>query len=673
MQNPYIQTLQAGASVANQAYGQASQSIASVANIFNSSASLAMKMSALLEQEEARKQQQALQIADYMHRVQQDEFMNKYRTRVQDFNEENANRTFDFNNKKFNFNKQMSENKLKLQQDNFDFAKKQWTEQKELTKEKINALRDKAKADLLKQQLEAKNKDFKNTLEYIKAIPQTVKEVLPNGQIVERINPEYEKALQSFKEKFGIDLQQEPQQATPTLGSTNSKQINTTSNSFMQATNSLLNNKYTELQPQPVSQLTIHQQVSQFVTDADGRQQPNPYAINKNGTIPYNLSEPTAAQSNNPTTLGSVTNTQTNEQRNNKYVLSNLDIQQIEHANLQNASPSFIEPMQRKVDYTLGSILNSNMSVEDKYNAINSLMKNKNMDYFIKHSQYYDDIISFKKQNNQFTTKITDSLNNVKNVKNSLNTLSVDNLTGEGLFMHTIKSLLGMDNMSKAQREQVGSIINQNPTLAIPLSVGMYMANNETGSLDFVYDKAIVPIKKLFNKATPLDTASIASNTLLDKKIIGANRFVPLSDNIISEAKDGNPYAKSSLEAYNFGLPKGKTYQDVLNLKTCAEYGNQKCLNELKQLDNQIYNKFSIRLNQITNTFLKEKGFDIDANINAKKLTNKVITWLGNDKVAKRLGFKNGKDAITQYLYMSYFISDKILTDANENYNSVNE
>jgi len=100
MQNPYMEALAQGGSVANQGMARASNTLNSVANIFNSSASLALKMNALLEQEEARKQQELLQTAQFMHNVQQDEFMNKYRRDDLSFRQDSFEKNYELNTKK---------------------------------------------------------------------------------------------------------------------------------------------------------------------------------------------------------------------------------------------------------------------------------------------------------------------------------------------------------------------------------------------------------------------------------------------------------------------------------------------------------------------------------------------------------------------------------------------
>ncbi len=98
MRNPYMEALAQGGSVANQGMAQASNTLNSVANIFNSSASLALKMNALLEQEEARKQQELLQTAQFMHNVQQDEFMNKMKEKRFELDRQRAESSINYQN-----------------------------------------------------------------------------------------------------------------------------------------------------------------------------------------------------------------------------------------------------------------------------------------------------------------------------------------------------------------------------------------------------------------------------------------------------------------------------------------------------------------------------------------------------------------------------------------------
>ena len=114
MQNPYMEALAQGGSVANQGMANASKMLDSVANIFNASGSLALKMNMLLEQEEARKQQELLQTAQLMHKIQQDEFMNKYRQNELNFRKENADRNYELAQQ----NQQLAENKFNLEKVN---------------------------------------------------------------------------------------------------------------------------------------------------------------------------------------------------------------------------------------------------------------------------------------------------------------------------------------------------------------------------------------------------------------------------------------------------------------------------------------------------------------------------------------------------------------------------
>ncbi len=98
MQNPYMETLVQGSSVANRGMANTSNMLNSVANIFNSSASLALKLNALLEQEEAKKQQELLQVAQFMHTVQQDEFLNKMKEKQYELNKQKTEATIDYQN-----------------------------------------------------------------------------------------------------------------------------------------------------------------------------------------------------------------------------------------------------------------------------------------------------------------------------------------------------------------------------------------------------------------------------------------------------------------------------------------------------------------------------------------------------------------------------------------------
>ena len=158
-----MEALAQGSSVANQGMAQASNTLNSVANIFNSSASLALKMNALLEQEEARKQQELLQTAQFMHNVQQDEFMNKYRQNELNFRKENAEavnkyRYDDLNFRKHNADKSLDLKKtellLKYGQNQFKLAKDLSDKWFKLKKDKNNIL---ARVEAINKELNSEN------------------------------------------------------------------------------------------------------------------------------------------------------------------------------------------------------------------------------------------------------------------------------------------------------------------------------------------------------------------------------------------------------------------------------------------------------------------------------------------------------------------------------------
>jgi hypothetical protein len=73
----FIEALSKGGSLASSTLAQASNTMQSVANIFDMAGSLALKMNALLEEEEARKTQELLQTQELMHKIQNDYIQNK--------------------------------------------------------------------------------------------------------------------------------------------------------------------------------------------------------------------------------------------------------------------------------------------------------------------------------------------------------------------------------------------------------------------------------------------------------------------------------------------------------------------------------------------------------------------------------------------------------------------
>lgn len=238
MQNPYMEALAQGGSVANQGMANASKMLDSVANIFNSSGSLALKMNMLLEQEEARKQQELLQTAQFMHQVQQDEFMNKYRQddlnfrredlnfrrknaealmkyRYDDLNfrEKDANRNYDLNKDKLNTKK--IELLLKDGQDQYKIAQKLYGKLYKLVTEKNNVL---ARISVIDKELNSGNL----TIEQRNALLQQ-KQALQNnialydGQI-KNIQSQFNPQNQNFS------LLNQNQQNIPTLASYNQSQ-----------------------------------------------------------------------------------------------------------------------------------------------------------------------------------------------------------------------------------------------------------------------------------------------------------------------------------------------------------------------------------------------------------------------------------------------------------------
>jgi len=166
MQNPFIDALAKGGSLASGTMAQASQTIQSTANIFNMAGSLALKMNMLLEQEEARKQQQLLQTTQLMHKIQNDAIQNQLereRINVAKGQLDVSKGQLELGEKRF---KELELPTLKLEQ-----RKQKWKESTEPQKQKIEAF---------------------NTI--LTTIPKTIKTF--DGR--EIINPQYQAAFDEY-------------------------------------------------------------------------------------------------------------------------------------------------------------------------------------------------------------------------------------------------------------------------------------------------------------------------------------------------------------------------------------------------------------------------------------------------------------------------------------------
>jgi len=94
--DPVMTALQQGGSTANQSAQVASGFMNNASNAFNSAGSLSMKMIALLDQEQARKQQQLLQTTQVMHNIYQDNINTQLKQQSLQNQQESINNTKDY-------------------------------------------------------------------------------------------------------------------------------------------------------------------------------------------------------------------------------------------------------------------------------------------------------------------------------------------------------------------------------------------------------------------------------------------------------------------------------------------------------------------------------------------------------------------------------------------------
>ena len=178
-QNPYMDALQKGASVANQGMQGASNTVNSTANIFGSVGSLSMKMLALLDQEDARKQQQLLQ----SQQVLGDAYNNAINDQLKQ--------------QQLGQQKDYQQGMLDLGKQKIDIANKQ-----------LDMMKSTKEANLLNTKLKLNQLDEKKRSDYITAKNNIYKNLAIINPITgeKTLSPEGQQAIAQLDTTYGISM-----------------------------------------------------------------------------------------------------------------------------------------------------------------------------------------------------------------------------------------------------------------------------------------------------------------------------------------------------------------------------------------------------------------------------------------------------------------------------------
>jgi len=124
--NPFMNALQQGGSVANQSASVGSQYMNNATNLLNSAGSLSMKMITLLEQEEARKQQELLNTTGLLHKIYQDSITTQLKRQQLEQQKEYQDNMMDINKIKLGLEERklgIDEKRLGLEKEKLDLTK----------------------------------------------------------------------------------------------------------------------------------------------------------------------------------------------------------------------------------------------------------------------------------------------------------------------------------------------------------------------------------------------------------------------------------------------------------------------------------------------------------------------------------------------------------------------
>jgi len=630
IQNPYIQTLSQGASASSNTARTASQFMNIASNLFNSSASLSMKMISLLEQAEARRQQQLLQnkqLELQARKIISDEsFREKQLSQKQKQFEDSLN--FDY---------------LKLKQADDHFNKEYQLNKAyklgmlDISKEKLNFNKNKLYLELNNNN---KNDKFEAYKIALKNAPKTIEVIDSSTGLTKKIvNPEYIRLERNFEREFGLsegqyDIDQYDQQQY--------NQSNIRSNSIKKNIDDYSLNIDTLLKPE--NKIVDNPEVEQTL----------PYTQ----TLAYN----DKYQENKINNLLGLINSNDIEFSDK---LSNV----LKYGKLQNIDQDIINKYSNEFRDKIKYILDMNIPDNEKVKTIDSLSKKyKNFSKMLEISGLKEDYDILKKRTNNLKTNLNDYRKTLGSKEPSLvtNTVDPDNLIGENWFIHFVKKLPFIDKFSDNQVKALDEISRTNPELSLSFSVGSYL-NDNRGLFTVIGNK----IKKFFGFENNVDKAENISRESFKNGFylpfigsITTDRFDPIDNSLYESFKSGDRDARNIIYSIEKHLPQGYKYKTLVNLQEKASKGDKYALKQLQIINNKMFDDFSNKLTYINSEFLKSQigsKFLKQKTINPNAVTNEVYRFLS--KNYKRLGYKTKDEAITDYTLMSLFTLSKILKD----------